>query len=67
MGQITMVSLESVFCCFLSSTVESTSCEARSESRNRLKAIGKRGMAQLCKDRDYMVLHTAVARENGFL
>lgn len=36
-------------------------------SRDRLKAIGKRGMAQLCKDRDYAVLHTAVTRKNGLL
>lgn len=57
-----------LFCCFLSTTVESASCGASGESRNRLKATGKRNMAQpCCKDRDFAVLHAAINRENGFL
>lgn len=57
-----------LFYCFLSSTVESASYGAFGESRNTLKAAGKRNMAQLCcKDRDFAVLHAAINRENGFL
>ena len=56
-----------VFCFFLSSTLESASCGAPGESSDRLKAIGRSGMAQFCKDRDYAVLHTAVTTENGLL
>lgn len=47
--------------------MESASCGAPGERRDRPKAIGKKTMAQLCKDRDYVVLHGAVPRENGFL
>lgn len=56
-----------VFWCFLSSTVESASCGTPGERRESLKSIGKTGMAQLCKDRNYSVLHVAVSRENGCL
>lgn len=47
--------LQRAFCCFLSSTV------------HLVTAIRKRGLAHLCKGRDYAVVHTAVTRENEFL